>query len=404
MTYGWAILIIVIVAGVLYSFGIFNPSSSASSTVTGFSGLGSVQAECYSNLTYAYGVPGTNAGGLLISIGNLNPNSVNITQINATSNTGVLNSYIETFNSSETPSIIVQESGRGYAFIPLVCPKNPGSRYSITVSIAYELIGSVFPGPYYSAGTITGISAIGQITNVTSDTIGLTDYWPFSKGSGTTAYDVSGHVVNGVISGATWVTGSFGTALNFASGNYMEATYPATECGAVPSIPCNAGSVIGSPGEMYLPTLDTFTMWVNPAALGVAIAGAVNGGCDRTIGLNGSGYLGAYVWSGGPNNAFNTPTLSANTWYFLVFTMQSNRFAFYVNGQLYGASTTGTNNGIEGTFSSGFAGAQSFEIGADGCDSFGAGNFVGMVKGVRVYNHGLNQQEIQDIYQYNALI
>ena len=40
MTYGWAILIIVIVAGVLYGLGIFSPSSSISATITGFSGLG----------------------------------------------------------------------------------------------------------------------------------------------------------------------------------------------------------------------------------------------------------------------------------------------------------------------------------------------------------------------------
>ena len=40
MTYGWAILIIVIVAVILYSMGIFNPSSSITSTVTGFSGPG----------------------------------------------------------------------------------------------------------------------------------------------------------------------------------------------------------------------------------------------------------------------------------------------------------------------------------------------------------------------------
>jgi hypothetical protein len=36
MTYGWAILIIVIVAVILYSMGIFNPSSSISATITGF--------------------------------------------------------------------------------------------------------------------------------------------------------------------------------------------------------------------------------------------------------------------------------------------------------------------------------------------------------------------------------
>ncbi len=45
MTYGWAILIIVIVAGVLYSMGIFSPSSSLSTTITGFSSL-SVTGGC----------------------------------------------------------------------------------------------------------------------------------------------------------------------------------------------------------------------------------------------------------------------------------------------------------------------------------------------------------------------
>ena len=37
MTYGWAILIIVIVAVILYSMGIFNPSSSITTTSIGFS-------------------------------------------------------------------------------------------------------------------------------------------------------------------------------------------------------------------------------------------------------------------------------------------------------------------------------------------------------------------------------
>ena len=36
MTYGWAILIIVIVAVILYSMGIFNPSSSVTFTSSGF--------------------------------------------------------------------------------------------------------------------------------------------------------------------------------------------------------------------------------------------------------------------------------------------------------------------------------------------------------------------------------
>ena len=50
MTYGWAILVIVIVAGVLYSLGIFSPSSSLSTTITGFSGLAVTQAGCVNSV------------------------------------------------------------------------------------------------------------------------------------------------------------------------------------------------------------------------------------------------------------------------------------------------------------------------------------------------------------------
>ena len=71
MTYGWAILIIVIVAVILYSMGIFNPSSSVTSTVTGFSGLGSVTAQCTAN------------GVLRISVGDSTGNLINITGITA---------------------------------------------------------------------------------------------------------------------------------------------------------------------------------------------------------------------------------------------------------------------------------------------------------------------------------
>ena len=63
MTYGWAILIIVIVAVILYSMGIFNPSSSISATVTGFSSTPVSSATCYSNGVLHFSVGDTEGGG-----------------------------------------------------------------------------------------------------------------------------------------------------------------------------------------------------------------------------------------------------------------------------------------------------------------------------------------------------
>ena len=76
MTYGWAILIIVIVAVILYSMGIFNPSSSVSSTVTGFSGFVVPTAIC------------SPTGYLLITLGNSVGYYVEITNLTAIPSSG----------------------------------------------------------------------------------------------------------------------------------------------------------------------------------------------------------------------------------------------------------------------------------------------------------------------------
>ena len=55
MTYGWAILIIVIVAVILYSMGIFNPSSSVTFTSSGFSPF-TVSSSLCNNLGYKIAV------------------------------------------------------------------------------------------------------------------------------------------------------------------------------------------------------------------------------------------------------------------------------------------------------------------------------------------------------------
>ncbi|MCL4376009.1 hypothetical protein M1558_00765, partial [Candidatus Parvarchaeota archaeon] len=51
MTYGWAILIIVIVAVILYSMGIFNPRASVTASSSGFSPFAVSAAICNSTKT-----------------------------------------------------------------------------------------------------------------------------------------------------------------------------------------------------------------------------------------------------------------------------------------------------------------------------------------------------------------
>ncbi|MCL4399392.1 hypothetical protein M1293_02710 [Candidatus Parvarchaeota archaeon] len=136
MTYGWAILIIVIVAAVLYSLGIFSPSSSISSTVTGFSNLGSVAANCIYN------------EGLIISLGNSVGYPINVTTINITDTSS------STTTNAQINSII-SPSSKAIFLIPTVCPA-AGSHYSISATVSYTEPGQALPGPYQSKGSVTG--------------------------------------------------------------------------------------------------------------------------------------------------------------------------------------------------------------------------------------------------------
>ena len=141
MTYGWAILIIVIVAVILYSMGIFNPASSISSTITGFSATPVSNAICTAN------------GILRIAVGDTTGHRILIKNISATSN-----GKTEVFTPSSTvdPNPIIT-SGNTYIFsVPNACPA-AGTHFSANVNINYTEPTPSFPtSQYISAGTLTG--------------------------------------------------------------------------------------------------------------------------------------------------------------------------------------------------------------------------------------------------------
>ena len=119
MTYGWAILVIVIVAGVLYSLGIFSPSSSLSTTITGFSGLSVTQAGCVNSV---------NNQILELYVTNTVGYPVNITKINTTGNNGV--------DASQNISSILVFGGLSY--IGLLNP------YTLIISVASIVVLVLF--------------------------------------------------------------------------------------------------------------------------------------------------------------------------------------------------------------------------------------------------------------------
>ena len=160
MTYGWAILVIVIVAVILYGMGIFNPSSNLTSTITGFSGFVVPTAFC------------SPTGYLLITLGNTVGHYVEITNLTAIPN-----------SSSQTiePNITLSPNSQYTFAVPFVCPTVISNSYSVKVDLKYTEPNQYLKGPYFSSGRVSGVTASSV----------LFDIWGGSGISNGTVYAIS---------------------------------------------------------------------------------------------------------------------------------------------------------------------------------------------------------------------
>ncbi len=136
MTYGWAILIVIIVGAALYALGIFNPATYTQSTATGFQGF----------QVPTGGWQFTNGGQLTVQLKNLAGSNVNITSVQATyAGQAVTNATASnTFAPGDTYTVIVNG----------LSTSSSGSAYSIPVTISYTNVDTGLT--FTSSGTVTG--------------------------------------------------------------------------------------------------------------------------------------------------------------------------------------------------------------------------------------------------------
>jgi hypothetical protein len=236
MTYGWAILIIVIVAVILYSMGIFSPASSISSTITGFSATPVSNAICTAN------------GVLRIAVGDTTGHRILIKNISATSN-----GKTEVFTPSSTvdPNPIIT-SGNTYIFsVPNVCPA-VGTHFSASVNINYTEPTTSFPTSRYTS--------TGSVTGTVSTTVLPSQAAVFVQSNNTASY-FSASVPNSFSNGVTvsfWIdpinNGRWGVY-----GNYWEDAVSYGSCGgpfyffieAGQNPPMESWSVVNSTGYNF---------------------------------------------------------------------------------------------------------------------------------------------------------
>ena len=157
MTYGWAILIIVIVAVILYSMGIFNPSSSITFTSSGFSPF-TVSSSLCNNLGYKIAV-------LAGPIPN-NANSLTINKVFLTSATGA---NTTTASYTLTNPVTLKSGQSATILIPNVACNSANTHYSLSAKIQYSYdVPTIGLQNVNTTGTVAGTSITGKPSTLTS--------------------------------------------------------------------------------------------------------------------------------------------------------------------------------------------------------------------------------------------
>ncbi|EEZ93034.1 MAG: hypothetical protein BJBARM4_0426 [Candidatus Parvarchaeum acidiphilum ARMAN-4] len=157
MTYGWAILIIVIVAVILYSMGIFNPSSSITFTSSGFSPF-TVSSSLCNNIGYKIAV-------LAGPIPN-NANSLTINKVYLTSATGA---NTTTASYTLTNPVTLKSGQSATILIPNVACNSANTHYSLSAKIQYSYTASTLGlQTVNTTGIVAGTSITGKPSTLTS--------------------------------------------------------------------------------------------------------------------------------------------------------------------------------------------------------------------------------------------
>ncbi|MDD5022944.1 MAG: hypothetical protein PHU63_02135 [Candidatus ainarchaeum sp.] len=135
MTYGWALLLIVLVVGALFALGVFDIGSFTGSKAAGFASVTPV------------GWQVTSAGVMTIKFENHAGSDINVTSVVATLGTDSLayNTSFSLGNGKQSDTVTVGT---------FTTPGSSGSSYTVNVQVSYTDTKTGFE--YKDAGTVTG--------------------------------------------------------------------------------------------------------------------------------------------------------------------------------------------------------------------------------------------------------
>jgi hypothetical protein len=143
MTYGWAILIVIIVAAALYALGVFNPGMYTGARATGFANIGAPA-------TGQWKLGATTPDNFELNLKNNLASRLNFTAV-------TVSIGATTCTNGDFDGSAYAEVGIGGSFkVEADCPGfTAGNSYSATVSLTYNNLDSGLTG-FTETGTVTG--------------------------------------------------------------------------------------------------------------------------------------------------------------------------------------------------------------------------------------------------------
>jgi hypothetical protein len=216
-----------------------------------------------------------------------------------------------------------------------------------------------------------------------SASTGLSGWWPFYEGTGTTAHDVSGNHKDGTLGGgAQWTSGYFGSALSF-NGDGANVQVP-DSAAFEPSTTLTVAAYVKatSPGDLkYIVAKGGFGCATGAYGLYTGPNGGVNFYVDHPDGVNFT--LSPEASSGG---------VWDGSWHFVVGTYDGSAVHLYVDGAEIGSGTP-----YSGAIRYGGPTSNDVFIGHyEGCSGL---DFPGAIDEPTVWNKALSAAQIRLAYQ-----
>ena len=148
MTYGWAILIVIIVAAALYALGVFNPSTWTGDRATGFTNIGAPASG-------AWKVSANTPGNFQVNLRNNLPSRINITSatsvtIESTTCDGLEVGGVGLLSAETTVGI-----GNTFNITANCTGLTAGSAYTASVKVVYDNLDTGIDA-FTDSGTLTG--------------------------------------------------------------------------------------------------------------------------------------------------------------------------------------------------------------------------------------------------------